>query len=1094
MTKTSFPVVGVGASAGGLEAFEEFIRAIPEGSGAAFVLIQHLEPTHPSLLTTLVARWTELPVTEAEDGVAVLADHIYVIPPGQYLTLAEGHLYTLPRQRSERSVRLPIDVFFRSLAHDCAELGAGVVLSGAGSDGTLGLADIHAAGGLTMVQDPCGAAYDSMPRNALQTGLIDYTLEPGQMPGQLAAHFGGDRVRLRISRAKASKTSYAKALLLLRDHTGHDFSGYKDNTVGRRIERRMMVNRVDSPDDYLLFLQSHPHELERLHRELLIGVTSFFRNPEAFAAVEKSVLPALIHPDRSATDPVRIWVVGCSTGEEVYSLAILAQERLESLDRRLRLALFASDIDHDALQRAREGEYPTGIALDVSEARLNKFFQKGEGGYRVKPLLREPIVFSEHSVIKDAPFSHLDLISCRNLLIYLRPDLQQKVIELFHYALKPEGYLFLGNSESVGGCEHLFRPIDKKWKIYQRVGDASVRAALTLIPRQRTAVAMATRKVPTKRPLRELLERKLLTRHCPPALVVDARGEILYTHGMTAPFLEPLRGKTDLHLLNMTREELRPEMMSIVTRVRADGRPLTSRSVYLVSGGLSQRVRVTVEPLEDEDELPATRLLILFQSEPARTEVEVLAPHGHERLEAAGADQLLELEKELHATREYLRTTIEELETTNEELQSTNEELQSANEELQSTVEELETSREELQSVNEELITLNSELQTKIEESTRSNDDLSNLLSNLLSSLEIAVVFLDNELRITRYTPAAGRVIHLIPADQGRHFGDITSRLDFSQQRLVAEVEGVLRTLSSRHREVQDRDGLWYAMSILPYRTSGNVIEGVVLTFLNITSQKQVQEGLRVHSLTVENSPAATLLTDAEGIVLYANPAAAVNWPVGCRPPFVEHPLEDFWATLRAGDTWKQDYFHSGPDGTLQRWSLDVTAVGREGGEPSGLVAVLVDPEGQRHQSHPHRALIQARGLQKVLARLALAIARGCPQQELTEQLCGWLTEEAGYAWSELELSPKGPESRFRAGPELHWQGRLLAPLVRRQNDQSSVALPLTYQDTLLGVLRLGDATPDAFEQGEVEQLMDLADILATLLQAPPGEPDSQPL
>jgi len=845
-----FPIVGIGASAGGLEAFELLFRGLVTPVDSAFVLVQHLEPSHASMLAGLVGRWTDIPVGEARDGTQVLPGHIYVIPPGQYLTLGGGKLYTLPRQPDERSLKSPIDVFFRSLAQDRGEWSAGIILSGAGTDGSSGMSAIHAAGGLTMVQEPSTAAYDSMPQSALQTGDVDYTLRATEMTDQLTAHFCGVPKKGFPGGPAASThhTPYAKALMLLRDYTGHDFSGYKQNTVSRRVERRMIVHRIDSPQEYVVYLQSHPEEIERLHQELLIGVTSFFRDREAFEIIEQKVMPALMPTSRGADDTVRFWVVGCSSGEEVYSLSMLAQERLETCPHRLRLAFFATDIDQRALRRARDGEYPTTISHDVSGQRLANYFVEHNGRYKVKPSLREPIVFAEHSVIKDTPYSRLDFISCRNLLIYLQPEVQKKVIALFHYALKPGGYLFLGNSETVGDADGVFAIVDRNWKLYQRIGGSSPQATLALTSKQSKGPRSRMDKVAPKQTLKEIVERRLLSRHCPAAVVVDSRTEVLYVHGCITPFLKPLSGKTDLHLLSMTTQELKSPMMTAISQVRSGGVPVTTHGIPVQSF----RVSLTVEPLLEGD-LPATqRLLILIQEEPPAG-ASAADPEPEAESDTDSTPRLRLLEDQLFATQEFLRTNVEQLETTNEELQSTNEELQSANEELQSTNEELETSREESHSVNEELASLNSELQERIEESARMNNDL----NNLLSSIEIAVIFLDNDLKVARYTPAAARIFHLIPADQGRPLSDLDSHLELDPKELRVEVETVFRTLTCFHREVNDREGAWYALSIRPYRTSDNVIEGCVLTLLDITSQKQVQQELSSKLLSLTNSPTA---------------------------------------------------------------------------------------------------------------------------------------------------------------------------------------------------------------------------------------------
>ncbi len=898
------PIVGIGASAGGLAAFEAFFSGMPAVAdpGMAFVLVQHLAPDHKSILTDLVRRYTRMQVYEVEDGMAVQPNCTYIIPPNRDMAFLNGALHLL-EQTSPRGMRLPIDFFFRSLARDQRERAICIVFSGTGSDGTQGVREIKGEGGMVIVQNPESAEYDGMPRSAIATGLTDYVLPPAEMPAQLiayASHTFDKRPRPFSPPTPGAEDLLKKICILMRDRTGHDFSLYKRSTMVRRVERRMAVHQIDRLDGYVRYLQKNPVEGEALFRDLLIGVTSFFRDPEAFTALEKIVIPQLF-AGKPAGAVIRVWSPGCSTGEEAYSLAILLQERLEALKQTFTVQVFATDIDSRAIDIARVGVYPAGIAADVSSERLARFFSHDPeaGVYRIQKGIRELLVLSEQDVIKDPPFSKLDLISCRNLLIYMGAELQKKLIPLFHYALNPGGALFLGTSETVGEFLDLFAPLDHKWKLYQRKGEAqgAHRPALGRFIPPLTADGAAPRPAKAERnearkvPLRELAERALINEYTPASVVVNDRGDILYVHGRTGKYLEPVPGDAGMNIAKMAREELRPELFMALRKAAARKETARCPGLRIKTNGDFINVNLTVRPLSQAPHVSATGsgkigdkgreeataaglFLISFEDAPAESEV---GDQGVEiRGDASDADRrIAAIEQELRDKEEYLQSTIEEMETSNEELKSANEELQSVNEELQSTNEELETSKEELQSVNEELGTVNSELQQNVAELSRTNNDM----NNLLSGTGVGTVFVDHQMRIRRFTPTATQLINLIQADVGRPVGHIVSNL-VGYDRLLTDTQTVLDTLIPKELEVQTRAGDWYLMRIRPYRTLENIIEGAVLTFFDVTEMKKAREALREVekvrrlAIVVWDAFDSVMVQDMEGRILAWNPAA----------------------------------------------------------------------------------------------------------------------------------------------------------------------------------------------------------------------------
>ncbi len=840
---TFFPIVGIGASAGGLAAFEAFFENMPSDSetGIAFVLVQHLDPGHKSILSELVRRYTRMRVFEVKDGMTVEPNCTYIIPPNKDMALRNGKLHLLEPMPT-LGVRLPIDFFFRSLAQDRGEEAICIVLSGTGSDGTLGLKAIKEAGGMVMVQESESATYDGMPRSAIATGMADYILPVKDMPAQLISYvenaFGKNRRPVVVP--SSDITSWIQRIeILLRGHSGHDFSGYKQSTIARRIEKRMVVNKIDHLEQYVEYLRQNPNELETLFRELLIGVTSFFRDPEAFEMLSDKVIPRLFD-NKTKDNPIRIWIPGCSTGEEAFSIAILLEEYLEKVGKTYNIQLFATDIDHEAIEKARAGLFPASIAADVTRERLTRYFDNEDDSYRIKKSIRDMIVFADQDVIKDPPFSKIDLLSCRNLLIYWEPSLQKKVFPLFHYSLKPGGFMFLGSSETIGEFTNLFESLDRKWKLFRRkegkflnlVADLEVPPLLHTV----TPVQGIEGQRDRKTNIRDLTEKILIHDYAPASVLVNDRGDIIYVHGRTGRFFELPMGEINTNILRGIREGLRLELTTALRKAHSHGETVRYDGLRVKTNGDTQEVNLVVKPVNYATAEPGL-FMVIFEEVMPKPEKTADAGKSVESNQANKDLRIVALERELRAKEEYLQTTIEELETANEELKSTNEEMQSTNEELQSTNEELETSKEELQSVNEELVTVNTELQQKIDELSRLNNDM----NNLLAGTGIGTVFVDLQRRIVRFTPAITRVINMIQTDIGRPMSHIASNLS-NYSRLEEDTQTVLDTLVPREAEVQTRNGLWFLMRILPYRTVENVIEGAVITFVEITKQKLLQD------------------------------------------------------------------------------------------------------------------------------------------------------------------------------------------------------------------------------------------------------------
>lgn len=853
------PIVAIGASAGGLEAFEAFFRSCPEKTGMAFVLIPHLDPDHQSLLTEILQRSTAMPVIEAIDQTTVAPDYVYIIPPNREMAILNGVLQ-VSEPTQARGQRMPIDAFLRSLADDQAEQAIGIVLSGTATDGTLGLRAILGAGGVCMVQEPSTAKYDGMPQSAIAAGYATHILPVEKMPAMLKELTRQSVFRQKVPRLlpAADVVGLNQILLQVRASTGHDFSLYKKSTIGRRVERRMAQHNIEEMAVYARFLKQNPAETQTLFKELLINVTSFFRDPEAFVALQQEILVQML-ADKPDDYVFRIWVAGCASGEEAYSIAILLREIMDEAHRDFRVQIYATDLDDDAIDSARTGCYPPNIAQDVTPERLRRFFTREEAGYKVKKDIRSMVVFAVQSVIKDPPFTKLDLLSCRNLMIYLEPEQQNRLIPNFHYALKPGGLLFLSSSESITSHPELFKVINRKWKIY-RVCQTAIAPSMPLF--ERAPLASRASKAPNTAvsgkakggSIAELSNRLLLQSYAPASVTTDAGGNILYVHGDTSRYLRSPAGPVTTHVVDMARDGMQLDLRAALNAAAA-GTPTLNREVSVTTdaGVATVCFSVRLLPVHNGQNL----LLLSFVDVPAPPPPASRRGRGKADTSPAAAGRIEHMERELAYAKESLQATIEEQQATNEELQSANEEMQSTNEELQSANEELETSKEEMQSLNEETITVNAELNAKIEQLSGMQNDLKNLLDNV----NTGTLFLDHELIIRRYTREAVAAYRLVASDLGRPLSDIKSNLEGEE--LLSELQSVLDSLVPREREVRTIDGAWLLARMQPYRTLDNVIEGVVLTFTNI-SEIHEAKGIKLGAVQLAREL-------AEGIVNTVN-------------------------------------------------------------------------------------------------------------------------------------------------------------------------------------------------------------------------------
>ena len=833
-------VVGIGASAGGLQAYTEFLEALPANTGMAFVIVQHLAAEHESLLATLLARATAMPVVEVHDEPRIAANCIYVIPPNRSMVISDGKLRLLDRAPG---IHRAVDIFLAALAESYGHRAIGVVLSGTGNDGMMGMQAVKVAGGITFAQDST-ATHSGMPNSAVNAGCVDFVLEPRQIAGEIARLAGAPDLTLDSAHGEVS-ARIEEILEILRQKLDVDFSQYKANTLHRRIRRRMSLRKAADIDEYKAILLAEPREADVLYQDILISVTNFFRNPESFEALKSTAFPALFSREGN-DEPIRVWALGCSTGEEAYSLAIALQEYMDEIKTPVPLIVFGTDINNLAIERARRAWYPKGIAQDVSEARLKRFFTEIDGGYCINRATREHCIFARHNALTDPPFSNMDLVSCRNMLIYLQAGLQRKLLPLLHYALKPTGVLFLGPSETINHYRDLFDTLDGRHKLYaKRPTGRRVEASFPASTSGRMSATHSIRQFgaisrDASGDGQREAERALLKRYVPAGVLVNAEGEILQFRGDTGSYLTQSEGKASLNLLKMAREGLLAPVRAALQQAQREETVVHAEDVLVRTPDDLAAISLTVIPVLYTPAAPRCYWILFEPPGSAAGPAAKASRRSRKRQGMVDAErQIHVLAQELAATREYLESTIEAQEASNEALQSANEEVQSANEELQSTNEELETSKEEIQSTNEELTTVNEELRVRNDELDRANDDL----NNLFSSIEMAVVMLWPDLRIRRFTPLAQKAFNILPADVGRSICDMHLKLnidDFTQSLLAAVKQG-----APRESEVRSQDGRWYLLRIRPYRTQENRIDGATIVLVDIDALAQTQESLR---------------------------------------------------------------------------------------------------------------------------------------------------------------------------------------------------------------------------------------------------------
>lgn len=864
-----FPIVGIGASAGGLKALQQFFTQMPADTGMAFVVILHLSPEYESNLAGVLQQTTAMPVTQVTEAVRVEPNHVYVIPPTRQLSMSNDtiqleDLIELPGRRAS------VDLFFRTLAETQGRRAAAIVLSGTGADGAVGIKRIKERGGVTLAQDPQEAEFDGMPRSTIATGLVDFVLPVGEMPETLMTYWrSGETVNLPVTDTPPAideAEALREVFYLLRTRTGHDFSQYKRPTLMRRIGRRMQVTAVTDLPAYLEVVRTHPEEVQALLRDLLISVTNFFRDREAWLALE-AIIPEIFR-NKNAGDQVRVWVAGCATGEEAYTMAMLLHEYASTLDQSPVIQIFATDIDEEAIATARQGVYPESIVADVSPERIQRFFVAEQGHYRIKKEIRDLVLFAPHNLLRDPPFSRLDLITCRNLLIYLNRDVQEQVLKLFHFILRPEGYLLLGASESTDGVPGLFTLIDKAQRLYQRrTALATLPPAMPTLPLVGPPHQQSSQPRPrSEGAIRSLsdLHQQLLTRYAPPSVIINEDYDIVYLSRGVGRFLQFVEGEPSHNLLKVVPPNIRLELRTALFTALQQGSSETRRIQTEVDGRL-RLVNIVVQPIH-EPEWAQGYILVLFNDLADVNDIERSVTTYTEPM-------VRQLEEELQRTKDLLRTTIEQYETAVEEYKAANEELQAINEELRAATEELETSKEELQSVNEELTTVNQELKHKVEEVTQSNNDL----QNLMASTEIGTIFVDRELRIKRYTPSAQTIFNLIPSDVNRPLAHVTHTLDYEQ--LAEDAARVLERLAVITREVWSSDGRWYLARLLPYRTFDDRIDGVTITFVDISERRQAEEAVRASerrfNAILQQMPAGVMIADIEGKLVFVNTRAA---------------------------------------------------------------------------------------------------------------------------------------------------------------------------------------------------------------------------
>ena len=886
--------VGIGGSAGSLEAIQEILEHLPERStGAAYFIVTHAPADHHSLLPQILREHTERPIIDGHQAGRIGADTVYIVPSRGDWVLEEGHLRARAHDAQERAEAQEhsrgrphaIDAFFRSLAREAGERAVGIVLSGTGTDGTLGVQAIKSQSGMAIAQEPGSCQFESMPRSALETHLVDAVLRPAEIPHAVLHHIEGVDARSASGDAAAPEIpeqTLAAIFHEVRKRTGYDFSGYKRSTLVRRLERRMHLHRLETPEAYLAFLQRNPGEIDLLFKEVIISVTSFFRDPEAWQLLAEGPLLERLR-SAPAERGFRAWVMGCATGEEAYTLAILVSECLEALGEPPRVQIFATDINAEALEIARAGRYPAGIAEDLSAERLARHFIAEEDTYRVSKSLRDMVIFARHDLLRDPPFTRMDLVTCRNLLIYLKKDLQAKLFQLFHYSLADGGLLMLGPSESMDSTLDAFEVLHKQWRLYRRQGGWAAERLPQLpgvVARRSSLESQPPAETPAQQGATELghsIARLLADEFAPPCLLVNDRGEVVYIHGRTGRYLEPAPGPAQNHLLDMARPGLRAPLAQALRDVAGQDAEEIVKHARVQTNGAREAIEVRARRLRTPPTLKGLRLVSLQPQRegdqagsapaPEAAAGRRRGPAGGEPAGASGEEGSEEagLRQELEALQRDKQITVEELQSSNEELQSMNEELQSMNEELQSSNEELEVSKEEVESLNEELRTVNAELESRVNELSQANDDM----KNLLESTDIATLFLDEQMRIKRFTEAARNLVSLRPNDIGRPIDELATNLDYSQ--LTADAHEVLSSLRPKEVDVQTVEGDWYRLRIMPYRTTQNAVDGLVCTFHDIQAAKRLELSEAYFRHIVHTIREPLLILDAGMRIVSAN-------------------------------------------------------------------------------------------------------------------------------------------------------------------------------------------------------------------------------
>jgi two-component system CheB/CheR fusion protein len=1031
----TFPIVGVGASAGGLEAFRSLLHTLPANTGMAFVLVQHLDPEHESLLTRLLSHATRMPVTEVTEGVTVQPNHVYVIPPNKALGIGNGALHLLARKRRDPK-HMPVDAFFHSLAENEGSRAIGVILSGVATDGTLGLAAIKAAGGITFAQDSKSAKYDGMPRSAIAAGCVDFVLPPEGIARELKRvslhpYLGRPEHSPAGDRQGQRHEELLKIFALLRHATDVDFTNYKRSTINRRIARRMVLHKISSLRQYLKYLHENRVELAALHEDLLIHVTSFFREPDTFRALKETVLPRIFR-NKAPGEPLRVWVAGCSTGEEVYSIAITILEYLQQHASSVPIQIFGTDASEAVLETARAGIYSESAMSAISGARTREFFIRADGGYQIRKPVRELCVFARQDLTRDPPYSRLDLLTCRNVLIYMEPVLQKKVMTALHYALKPQGFLVLGKSESITGFSELFTPVGRKHKIYSKKSSAD-RPAFDLPaahPGHASAEASGTDTSARFDPQKEA-DRIVMNHYAPAGLVVSGDLQILHFRGNVAPYLAPSAGQASLSLLRMVRPEFAIELRTAIHRAGKQEVPIRKEGLLVKRNSRLNEVTLEVVPFKGQAD--ERFFLVLFQENHVLDSAEPASPAKS----LSGGKEAARLQQELQTTKAHLQSIIEEHEATNEELKSANEEVLSSNEELQSTNEELETAQEELQSSNEELVTINEQLQNRNQELSQLSDDW----TNLLGGLNIPVVMLGKDQRIRRFTSPAEKLLNLLPTDIGRRIHHIRPNLKIPDaDGLISEV---MEKVSQKEVEIQDRDGRWYSLRLRPYRTADNRIDGALMIFIDIHDLKTMQGALREQNrfsaAVMESSGALVMVTEADGRIVAFNRACQIvsgytleemtGKVIWDSPLIPKEEIEGVRAVYRRLASRSASIQHEnhwvGKNGARRLISWNSAAMPHAPGQPSHMVRIGTDITERREMDvalkASEAALRQSEGhLQALTAGLLSA------QEEERARVARELHDDISQKLAALNLEA---ESALRKEPG--GDGRLRAELTR---------------------------------------------------------------